>query len=251
MHTASSKSDRVAAPGRRSEFLQGVKDTFPLVVGAVPFGIIFGAVAITVGFSVWGVMGLSLLVFAGSAQLIAVGLVAQGVSVGFIVLTTFVVNLRHALYAASLGVYMKHLPQRWLAPLGFWLTDEAYAIAIRRYARRDGSAYKHWYYLGSALFMYGNWQVCTALGIVAGQQLKNLSDWGLEYAMVITFIGIVVPFITTRPMLLCAAVAGALAMFTGEVPNQMGLMIAAVGGITAGVLAELRLEKRKRAGTNS
>ena len=208
------------------------------MVGAIPFGIVFGAVAITSGFSPWGTVGLSALVFAGSAQFIGIGLVAQGVATGFIVLTTFVVNLRHALYAASLGVHMKHLPQRWLAPLGFWLTDETYAVAIRHFAKSDDSPNKHWYYLGSAVLMYTNWQLCTVVGIFTGQQLRNLKDLGLDYAMVITFIGIVVPFIRTRPMLLCALVAGGVSLVTTAVPNKMGLMIAAVCGIAAGVVIE-------------
>lgn len=223
---------------RKSEFFNGAKDTLPLIVGAIPFGIVFGAVAITTGFSPWGTMGLSALVFAGSAQFIAIGLAAQGVATGLIVLTTFVVNLRHALYAASLGPYMKYLPQRWLAPLGFWLTDETYAVAIRRYAHADSSRNKHWYYLGSAVFMYANWQLCTMVGIITGQQLRGLADLGLDYAMVVTFIGIVVPFIRSRPMLLCALVAGGVALLTIGVPNKMGLMIAAVCGIVAGVGAE-------------
>lgn len=226
--------------------MRGMKDTFPLVVGAIPFGIIFGAVAVTTGFSAWGTMGLSALVFAGSAQFIAIGLVAQGVAPGFIVLTTFVVNLRHALYAASLSAHVKHLPQRWLGLLGCLLTDETYAVAIRRFLRADDSPFKHWYYLGSAVFMYINWQVCTLIGIVTGQQLRGLGDLGLDYAMVITFVGIVVPFITTRPMLLSAVVAGAVSMLTADVPNKMGLMIAAVCGIAAGVLAE-NMARRKRA----
>jgi len=215
-----------------------MRDTFPLVVGAIPFGIIFGAVAVTTGFSAWGTMGLSALVFAGSAQFIAIGLVAQGVPSGFVLLTTFVVNLRHALYAASLGVYMKHLPQKWLAPLGFCLTDETYAVAARRYASKDTSPYKHWYYLGSAVLMYTNWQICTLIGVVTGQQLRSLGDLGLDYAMVVTFIGIVIPFVTTRPMFLCAVVAGVVAILTMDVPNKMGLMVAAICGIVAGVIAE-------------
>jgi 4-azaleucine resistance transporter AzlC len=231
---------------RKSEFLRGSKDTFPLVVGAVPFGIIFGAVAITTGFSTWGTLGMSALVFAGSAQFIAIGLVAQGVALGFIVLTTFAVNLRHALYAASLGVYMRHLPQRWLALLGFWLTDETYAVVIRRYSESDDSPYKHWYCLGSAAFMYCNWQLCTLIGIVMGRRLRDLPDLGLDYAMVITFIGIVVPFIVNRPMLLCAMVSGAVSMFTTDVPNKMGLMVAAVCGIAAGLIAEWWSRKNRQ-----
>lgn len=223
---------------RRTEFINGIKDTFPLMLGALPFGVIFGAIGVTGGLSPAAVMGFSIFVFAGSAQFIAAGLVAQGVGVGFIILTTFIVNLRHALYAVSLSPYMKHLSQRWIAPLAFWLTDETYAVIIRRYPTADESPYKHWYHLGSSIAMYLNWQFWTLVGLIAGTQLEGMADWGLDVAMVVTFIGIVVPMIVNRPMVVCAVVAGITAIFAHGLPNQSGLMVASLVGIVAGVLAE-------------
>lgn len=223
---------------RRSEFIAGAKDTLPMVLGALPFGIIFGALAVDAGLSTAGAMGLSLFVFAGSAQFIGVGLLEQGAPLGIIVLTTFVVNLRHVLYSASLAPYMKYLPQRWLLPLAFWLTDETYAVVVRRYPQADNSPHKHWYHLGSSVFMYINWNFCTAVGIFTGQRLQGLENLRLDFALVVTFIGIVVPLLVTRPMLLCALVAGATSVLANDMPNKMGLMLAAVLGIAAGVLAK-------------
>ncbi len=235
-----SVSVREPVAARREEFFSGVRDTFPLIVGAIPFGIIFGALAVSAGLSVPAAVAMSLIVFAGSAQFIAAGLVSQGAGVLIIVLTTFVVNLRHGLYAASLGPYLRGLSQRWLVPLGFWLTDEAYAVVIQRYERADASPHKHWYYLGSCVFMYVNWQICTLIGIVAGTRLQGISDWGLEFALVVTFIGIVVPLLTTFPMLLASLVAGGVALWFRELPNQLGLMLGALAGIAAGYLLSAR-----------
>jgi len=223
----------------RQEFIRGLKDTIPLIIGAIPFAIIFGALAITAGLSVWATMGLSLIVFAGSAQFVAAGLVAQGAGVGLIVLTTLIVNLRHGLYSASLGPYVKHLPQRWLVPLAFWLTDESYAVVIQRYRESDDSPNKHWYYLGSAILMYCNWQVFTVIGIVTGQSLSAIRDWGLEFALVLTFIGIVVPLLVTRAMLASAVVAGSVALMGIDLPHQLGLMLGALAGIVVGYVTEL------------
>jgi 4-azaleucine resistance transporter AzlC len=230
---------------RRSEFSNGLKDTLPLMVGAAPFAIIFGVLGISSGLSPMAVMGFSLIVFAGSAQFIAAGLVAQGIGIGFIILTTFIVNLRHALYAASLGPYMKHLSQKWMLPLAFWLTDETYAVVISRYSAQDTSAYKHWYHLGSSLGMYLNWQLWTLIGLIAGEQLSGLDGLGLDFAMVVTFIGIVVPLIVTRPMLICALVAGLVAVLANPLPNRAGLLIAAFAGITAGIIIETLQNKGK------
>jgi len=222
----------------RSEFIQGMRDTVPMVVGAIPFGILFGTLAITSGLSVGATLAFSLLVFAGSAQFIAATLVAAGTPVGVIVITTFVVNLRHALYAASLGPYMQGLPLRWLFPLAYWLTDESYAVVIQRYERSDRSPFKHWYFFGSGFLMYTNWQLCTVIGVYTGQRLSGLSDWGLEFAMVVTFIGIVVPMLRNWPMILSAVVAGLTAVLAHDLPNQSGLLLAAATGISAGFWAE-------------
>ncbi len=225
-------------PTKRGEFWAGAKDTLPLVVGAIPFGIIFGAVAVNSGLSVAATAALSLFVFAGASEFVAAGLVAGGAGLAVIILTTFVVNLRHGLYAVSLAPYVRQLPQRWLLPLGFTLTDETFLVAAERYRQPDASPYKHWYQAGSAAFMYTNWQVCTWLGIVAGTALPNPEGWGLDFALVVTFIGMLIPGLRSRPMVACAVVAGATAVLLSALPNRLGLMAAALAGVAAGMLAE-------------
>jgi len=221
----------------RAEFWAGVRATIPLSVGAAPFGLIFGALAVNSGLSLAGAVGFSTIVFAGSAQFIAAGLVASGVSVGFIILTTLIVNLRHALYGATLARYTAHLPQRWLLPLAFWLTDETFVVVVSRYAADDDSTHKHWYFLGSALFMYINWQLCTWIGIVVGQSIPNPGAWGLDFALVVTFIGMLVPFVKNRSTLVAVLVAGLVAVLCNGLPNKLGLIVASLAGISAGLLA--------------
>ena len=222
------------------EFLSGAKDTIPMMIGAAPFGIIFGALAISGerALTPAAAMGMSLIVFAGSAQFIALGLYAQGIGLPFIVFTTFIVNLRHALYAASLAPFMRHLGQRWLAPLGFMLTDETYAVVIRRFHAQGRISSGQWYYLGSALPFYFNWQLCTLLGIVAGSQLGDAAAWGLDFAMTATFIGILAPLVKSRPMLACALAAAAASLATASLPNRLGLLIGGLAGIAAGLIIE-------------
>jgi predicted branched-subunit amino acid permease len=86
--------------------------------------------------------------------------------------------------------------------------------------------------------MYLNWQAWTAVGLLAGTGLSNVADWGLDFAMAVTFIGIVVPLVTTRPMLLCALVSGAVAMLAAGLPHNLGLIVAALAGMSAGVILE-------------
>ncbi|MBU1330065.1 MAG: AzlC family ABC transporter permease [Gammaproteobacteria bacterium] len=229
---------------RQHEFTQGARDMLPMLLGAIPFGIIYGSLAGAAGLSTWQALGMSLLVFAGSAQFIALSLLGAGVGLAVLLLTTFVVNLRHALYSASLQPHVRHLPKRWRMPLAFWLTDEAYAVVVHRYAASDASPNKHWYFLGAALAMYLNWQLCTLVGVLFGQQVPNLEAWGLDFAMLATFIGIVVPMLRNRPQVAAALVAAGVALVCHGLPYKLGLLAAAFSGIVLGVLLERRAQSR-------
>ena len=227
----------------RATLLAGARDTFPLLVGAWPFGIIFGALAVTSGFSPWGAAAMSAFVFAGSSQFVAVGLAAAATPPLVIILTTFVVNLRHMLYSATLAPHLNKLPRAWLLPLGFWLTDESFIVAAKRFTEAEHAQDKHWYLLGSEIAMYANWQLATLIGIIAGQAIKDPSSWGLDFAMVVTFIGMLVPLVKDRPALASVLVAGGTALLAHGLPNQLGLLVAALLGIAAGVVTEMLLPK--------
>ncbi len=229
---------------RSQEFWHGCRDILPLIVGAIPFGIIFGTLSIGAGLSTWQTIGMSALVFAGSAQFIAITLITGGVGAAVVLLTTFVVNLRHALYSAALQPFVRHLSSRWRVPLAFWLTDEAFAVIQHRYASDDASPHKHWFFLGAALTMYLSWQLATLAGIAFGQAVPNVASWGLDFAMIATFVGIAVPMMRTRPQVASALVAAVVALLTWELPYKLGLIAAALAGIVVGVWLEQRAERR-------
>lgn len=237
-------SQWVHRPSPWQEFWAGAQQTIPLIVGAIPFGLIFGTLAQTSGLSFAGALAMSVCVYAGSSQFIALGLLGAGSPVGVIILTTFVVNLRHLLYAVGLVPYLKVLDQRWKVALGFWLTDETFMVAIQRYQYRDRAPHKHWFHLGSAVAMYANWQLSTLLGLTVGQTIPNAATWGLDFAMVATFIGMTIPYLTTRPMVATVIVAGSTAVVTRGLPHQLGLMVAAIAGIGAGLLVETYTQSR-------
>jgi 4-azaleucine resistance transporter AzlC len=220
----------------RAALLAGAKDSIPVIVGGIPFGIIFGALAAAGGrLSLAGTMAMSAFVFAGSAQFIALGMISAGASAALVILTTFVVNLRHMLYSASLGPYLKGTPGRWLIPLGFWLTDESYLIVVQRYERGMQAESRRWYFLGSALAMYLDWQLCTLIGLIAGQSIADPGRWGLDFAMVVTFIGMIIPAIRNRSYAVSVVAAGAVALAANGLPNKLGLILAALVGVGAGM----------------
>ncbi|TWI55632.1 4-azaleucine resistance transporter AzlC [Pseudomonas duriflava] len=219
-------------------FVQGARDSVPMMVGIIPFGIIYGTLASAAGLSPWLAVGMSLLVYAGSAQFIALSLI--GASAGSIVLlvTTFIVNLRHVLYSATLQPFIAHLPQRWRLLLAFLLTDETFAVVEQRYRLHGNTGKAHLYFLGVGLILYGSWVGSSWIGILFGQAIPNMAGWGLEFAMLATFIGIVVPLLRNWPTLAAAVVAGSVGVITIGWPYKLGLLAAVGAGIVVGVWLE-------------
>jgi 4-azaleucine resistance transporter AzlC len=231
---------------RKQEFLSGARDTFPLLLGAFPFGLIYRTLAVTSGLSAAAAMAMSALVFAGSAQFIAVGLVAARAPVVIIILTTFIVNLRHMLYSATLLPYLEKLPQKWRIPLAFWLTDETFAVTVHRFQVDDRSAFKHWYQFGSSIAKYVNWQLWCFLGLVLGDRIPDASGWGLDVAMPVTFIGMIIPFVKNIPMAVRIPTAGAASLCTLGMPYKSGIIVSACMGIFAGLVTERTRKKTER-----
>jgi 4-azaleucine resistance transporter AzlC len=209
-----------------------------LLIGSIPFAIIFGALAVNSGVSPLAAAAMSAFVYAGSAQFVAVGMVATGAGHWIIVLTTLIVNLRHVLYAATLAPHLKHLSQRWLLPLGFWLTDESFMVAIQRYNQNDRSPIKHWFHLGTTVPLYINWQFFTYIGLWAGRSIPNPAAWGLDFAFPATFLGMLVPLLVSRSVMACVLSAGIAAIIFHALPHQLGLIVAALCGVAAGMLVE-------------
>jgi len=226
----------------RSEFVAGVRAELPILLGVIPFGMIYGVLAMGAGLPVGAAMAMSSIVFAGSAQFVGVQLIRSGVPGMVIVFTTFIVNLRHMLYSASIAPHLTHLSPKWKWLLAYLLTDEAYAVTITRYNQAAtsaaDSANKHWYLLGAGLALWSTWQVSTAVGIFLGAQVP--SSWSLDFTLALTFIALVVPALRDRPSMAAALSAGVIAVLAADLPYKLGLMVAAIGGIAIGLWVEAR-----------
>ena len=210
----------------------------PLVAGTTPFAIIFGSLAVAAGLPPAAAVAMSVLVFAGSAQFISISLISGGAALPVIWLTTFVINLRHALYSATLQPATRAWPLRWRLLAAFWLTDEQFAVIERR-LQSAGTADALPYYLGSALFFYSNWIAWTAVGALIGQKLPGIETLGLEFAMLATFAAIVAPQLKALTPIAVALVAGSVAWFAQGLPYKLGLILAACAGVAIGVVLDL------------
>jgi 4-azaleucine resistance transporter AzlC len=221
---------------KASQFLHGVQNTLPILLGVIPFGMIYGVLAIKAGLAASAAQGMSLILFAGSAQFMVVQLIGAGTPWLVIVFTAFIVNLRHALYSASLAPYVKPLAPAWKGLLAYLLTDEAYAVAISHYDRHGSQGAQHWYYLGTGLALWSCWQISTALGIFLGAQIP--AQWSLDFTLALTFIALLIPALKDRPMILAAASAAVTAVAANALPYKAGLILAALVGIGVGLWSE-------------
>jgi 4-azaleucine resistance transporter AzlC len=225
---------------KKNEVLAGAKAAIPLIVGGIPFGILFGTLAPSSGLSPWATMAMSLIVFAGSAQFIVLALIAIQAPLMVILLTTFVVNLRHLLYATALVPHVSHLPMTLRALLAFGLTDETFANMSQRYQANsplgNNHQFAHFFYLGSMFSFYFSWSAATAAGLILGNMIPDMTSWGLEFAMSVTFIGMVIPYLNTKAMFTAMISAGIASVYFAHLPNKLGLIVSALIGVTAGLL---------------
>jgi 4-azaleucine resistance transporter AzlC len=221
---------------RRAEFLAGVQAELPLLLGVVPFGMIYGTLALSAGLPAGMAQAMSTVVFAGSAQFVIAQLVGGGAPALVIILTAFIVNVRHSLYSVSMAPYLKRLAWPWKGLLAYLLTDEAYAVVIMRYIGPTAGPYPHWFFLGAGFTLWSSWQMSTAAGIFLGAQLP--AGGPLQFALPLTFIALVVPALKDRASLVAAVTAGVAVILGGGLPLKLGLVVAALTGIISGVVVE-------------
>ena len=219
-------------------FWAGARAEIPLLIGVFPFGMIYGALALNAGLSASAAQSMSSIVFAGSAQFITTQLVHESAPGLVMVLTIAVVNLRHMLYSASLAPYLASVSTRWKVLLGYLLTDEAYAPTAIHYEKEGITPWGHWFLLGAGLALWTNWQISTALGIFLGTAIPE--SWSLDFALPLTFIAMVVPVLKNRPAIAAAISAGVVALVAYSLPYKLGLILAALVGITVGTVLEGR-----------
>lgn len=229
----------------RSELIAGIRAEIPITLGVLPFGLIYGVLAVSAGLPPSLAIASSSIVFAGSAQFIGAQLIGASAPGLVIWLTTFIVNLRHLLYSTSLAPGTRHLSRPWKWFLAYLLTDEAYVVTALHYQDdKIPLRHKHWFWVGAGLTLWVTWQLSTTAGVFFGTQLP--SSWSLDFTLALTFIGMVVPLCRQRPNLAAALTAGLVAVFTFGWPYRLGLMTAAIAGIAAGIIVENYQRKKER-----
>lgn len=218
---------------------RGLVDAAPLLPGIVPFGMVVGLASVEAGLRLVDAVAMSVVVFAGASQLAALDLLGNDAPLAVVVVTATVINLRMLMYSASIASHFRRFSAAWKAGLAYLLTDQAYALSIVEYRRRD-DVDRRAYYLAVGITLWATWQVATVAGYLLGTGIPPA--WQLDFAVPLVFLAVLVPAVEDRPSLLAAVVGGVVAVLGRGLPLNLGLLVGAAVGIAAGLAAETRTE---------
>ena len=170
-------------------FLKGIMDVSPLMIPVVPFGLIFGVLAIDIGFSPLETMGMSLIIFGGASQIVLLQLFSGGASSLVIISSVGAVNSRHLLYGAVVSEHLSDLKLIWKIIISYFLIDQAFAIS-NEYLKKNKQSNKYFHLVGGGATCWVIWQSTTLLGIVLGEAIPD--KLGLSFAVPLTFLALLV-----------------------------------------------------------
>lgn len=228
----------------KSAFWSGFRDSAPFVVVVAPFALVFGVIATEAGLNVAQVMGFTILVIAGAAQLTALQLMTDNAPTLVVLASALAVNLRMAMYSASLAPHLGKAPVWQRAFVAYFLVDQSYAVSSLKYDRAPEmtSAQKIAYFFGSVAPVAPVWYGFTLVGALVGQAIPP--EYALDFAVPIAFLALIAPALRSLAHVAAAFVAVVAVLAFAWVPYNLGLMIAAALGMMAGAQVELIRERR-------
>lgn len=188
----------------------GIKDAVPIVLGYLPIGMAFGMLAVSKGLTPVQATAMSTFVFAGSAQLVSIEMIAAGTAVAAVVAMTFLVNLRHLLLSASLSLHLKDLPLYYYPFLGFIITDESFAVAVNKI---DEKKKKHRYFLALGITAYLGWVSSSAIGAFLSGVINLGNSGTLNFVLPAMFIVLLVMQISSKTEVIVAVFSALLSIF--------------------------------------
>lgn len=225
----------------RERFIEGSKTVSPILLGAVPFGLVIGVSVAATPIDNWVGWSTSIIVFAGAAQVAVIDLIGSNAIAAVAVATPLIINLRHAMYSAAMAPHFGKLSRRDRLWMPYLLTDQAFVISASRYEPDSDQTTIKWFYLGVAMTLWIPWQIATTVGILVGAEIPP--EWSLDFSIALVFLALLAPAVNSRPTAVAAVVGGAVAVLSLGLPNGTGIIVASLAGVAAGSLAEWRLSR--------
>ncbi|WP_072244738.1 AzlC family ABC transporter permease [Roseibaca calidilacus] len=227
-----------------SDFWQGFRAGLPFLLVILPFGIVFGVVATEAGLNLSQTMGFSIFVIAGAAQFVAIQLMVENAPVLIVLATSLAVNLRMAMYSASLAPHLGPVPWWKRAVVAYFMVDQAYAASILKYedSPQMTPRQKLAYYMGVITPVCPMWYVATYGGAVLGDVIPQ--SLPIDFAVPITFLALIVPMLRSFAHVVAALVSIIGVLVFSFVPFNLGLLLAALLAMVAGAEVERQISKR-------
>ena len=215
-------------------FLKGIIDVSPLMIPVVPFGLIFGVLAIEVGFTPLQAMGMSLIVFGGASQIVLLQLFSGGASSLVIISSVGAVNSRHLLYGAVVSEHLSDLKLIWKIIISYFLIDQAFAIS-NEYFKKNKERNRYFHLVGGGAACWIIWQSTTLLGIILGSAIPE--KLGLSFAVPLTFLALLVNDFRKFINLVVIIVSGSVATLGYNfIPFKAYVIVAALAGLLTAIV---------------
>lgn len=231
----------------KSAYFKGLLDGAPFLLVVIPFATLFGLLAVEAGLNVLEALVFSVVVIAGASQLTAIQLMQEEAPTLVVLASALAVNLRMAMYSASLTPFIGAAPL-WQRALAAYLTvDQSYVVSVAKFEKSPEMTVpeRMGYFLGAVSMVAPLWYGFTFIGAALGSQVPE--SWALDFAIPITFLAMIAPMFRTVAHVVAAFVAVVVSLFAVVLPYSLGIIVAGMAGMIAGAWVEKRMTEREEA----
>ena len=220
-------------------FLRGMIDILPLIIPVIPFGIIFGAIGIELGFGPYLTYATSIIIFSGASQIVILQLLSAGASSLVAVTSSSVISTRHLLYGAVVSQHLNQLSIYWKIFLSYLLTDQAFAVSNEYFKKNTNNIFKHYHLVGSGFTLWFIWQLTTVLGIFLGSIVPD--ELGLAFTIPLTFLALLVNYLRNINHLVVITISGISSLIFFDAPFKSYIIVSSVIALViAAILIKLK-----------
>ncbi len=229
----------------KAAFRDAVKTSMPTMPGIFAWGMVTAMAMVKSGLSVWQALGMTFLVFAGSAQLAAIPLMAANAAVWVVFATALVVNLRFVIFGAALGPHLAHLPWPKRLWYGYLNGDLTMALFPARFPPHTVHQIqgKEGYFAGVSYMNWVFWQAGALTGIALASQIPQ--SWGIAFAGTLALLAVMIPLVVNSAALVGVLVAAVVAVATAHLPFRLGLLIAVIAGMSTAMVIDTYIDRKK------
>ncbi len=221
-------------------FSKGIIDVLPLMIPVVPFGIIFGAIGIELGFGPYLTYATSIIIFSGASQIVILQLISAGASTLVAITSSSFISTRHLLYGAVVSQHLSHLSIYWKIGLSYVLTDQAFAVSNEYFKKNNENKFKHYHLVGSGFTLWFIWQFTTIIGIVLGSIVPD--ELGLTFTIPLTFLALLVNFLRNIDHIIVIILSGLTSIIFFDAPFKSYIIISSIVALL-GALILLKFKK--------